>query len=296
MKFNKKLTALIGGAVCLGFMSVSMAASKLKPFVLASESAGDVASVTAATKSKLTGAGFTVVGEYDPASGAHIIAVTNDALKAAAAKSEFGAYGAAVRVGVTKAGGKVQVTYSNPTYWAAGFRMKSNLASVGKSLEGALGKVKGFGSAKGMKAKSIKKYHYMFRMPYFDDPHKLGKASNYKDAVKKVESALNAGKGGVKKVYRIDIPGTKSTVFGVNFTTGDASDANVIGKIDLGKIKHTAHFPYEIVVVGKKIYTLSGKFRIALSFPDLSMAGDGSFASIMSVPGAIESAGEKVAD
>ena len=92
MKFNKKLTALIGGAVCLGFMSVSMAASKLKPFVLASESAGDVASVTAATKSKLTGAGFTVVGEYDPASGAHIIAVTNDALKAAAAKSEFGAY------------------------------------------------------------------------------------------------------------------------------------------------------------------------------------------------------------
>lgn len=295
MKLNKTVRALIGSILCVGYMSVSIAAEKLKPFVLASEAAGDVASVTSATISKLTGAGFQVVGEYDPVSGAHVIVATNDALQSAAAKSEFGAYGASVRVGVTSAGGKVQVSYSNPTYWAAAFRMKSDLSSVAGAVKGALGYTRDFGSEKGITAGDLEGYHYMFGMPYFDDSSKLGSASSYSDAVKKVEAGLSAKKGGVAKVYRIDIPGKEETVFGVNFTSGDAADSNVINKIDKTSDKHTAHFPYEIVVSGSKVYTLSGKFRIALSWPDLSMAGEGSFASIMSVPGAIESAGEAVA-
>jgi len=90
-------------------MGSALAEEILMPFVLASASGGDVASVSADVKSKLTGAGFEVVGEYSPYGGANVIIVTNAAMKAFAAKSEFGAYGAAARVSVTKNGDNVEV-------------------------------------------------------------------------------------------------------------------------------------------------------------------------------------------
>ncbi len=102
----------------------------LMPFVLAGTSSGDVASVSSEVKSKLTGAGFEVVGEYSPYAGADIIVVTNDALKNHAAKSEFGAYGAMVRVSVTKNGDSTEVAYTNPVYMAAAYRMASDLSDI----------------------------------------------------------------------------------------------------------------------------------------------------------------------
>ena len=54
----------------------------VKPFILASTSSGgDVASVAADTKKKLTAAGFEVVGSYSPYDGVEIIVFTNDELK-----------------------------------------------------------------------------------------------------------------------------------------------------------------------------------------------------------------------
>ena len=55
--------------------------------------------------------------------------------------------------------------------------------------------------------------------------------------------------------------------------------------IDIGTPKHTAFLPYEVLVVGKKVHMLHGRYRIALSFPDLTM---GTFSKIMSTPGDIE--------
>jgi hypothetical protein len=60
--------------------------------------------------------------------------------------------------------------------------------------------------------------------------------------------------------------------------------------IDFGDVKSTAHLPYEILVSGNKVYHLYARFRIAISFPDLSMMGSNSFMSIMSAPGAIKDA------
>ena len=57
-------------------------------------------------------------------------------------------------------------------------------------------------------------------------------------------------------------------------------------KIDFNTPRHTAFLPYEMLVYGNKVYMLHGRFRIALSFPDLSM---GTFMKIVSTPGAIES-------
>ena len=56
-------------------------------------------------------------------------------------------------------------------------------------------------------------------------------------------------------------------------------------KIDLASPKHTAFLPYELLVDDNEAHMLHGRFRIALSFPDLTM---GTFTKIMSMPGDIE--------
>jgi len=60
--------------------------------------------------------------------------------------------------------------------------------------------------------------------------------------------------------------------------------------IDFADVKSTAHLPYEVLVSGNRVYHLFARFRIAISFPDLSMMGSNSFMSIMSAPGAIKDA------
>jgi hypothetical protein len=260
-------------------------AEDLQPFVLGKAASGDVATVVADSRSALEGQGFTVAGEYSPYPDAHVIVVTNDELKATAAKTENGGFGAAQRVSVTKVGDNIQVVYANPAYWAAAFRMEGNLAGVTEKLAAALGNQQSFGSEKGLSEKKLRKYHYMFAMPYFDDVDKLASFESHAAAVKHIEQRLAAGTAGASKVYRIDIPGKEETLFGVAISTGDGADKTVMSITDTGDMKHTAHLPYELLVTGNEAIALPGKFRIAVSFPDLGM---GTFMKISSAPGAIK--------
>jgi hypothetical protein len=275
----------------------ALADDYLQPFVLAGTSSGDVASVSSEVKSKLTGAGFEVVGEYSPYADADIIVVTNDALKNHAAKSEFGAYGAMVRVAVTKNGDSTEVAYTNPVYMAAAYRMASDLSDIRAQVEGALGAEKDFGSEKNLTADDLRKFHYTVMMEYFDDPSTLAEYDSQAEAVKAVEDSLAAGKGSTTKVYRIDIPGKDETVFGVALKGKDADDCSgdnlVMSRIDKSTPRHTAHLPYEIVVSDGTAYALFARFRIAINWPHLPMVASESgatFMNIMCSPGAIEEA------
>ncbi len=258
----------------------------LKPYVLASVEASSLDKKTGEVKAAVGQQGFQVAGEYSPYKGAHIIVVTSDALKKSAAKSDFGAYGAIVRISLTeKKGGEIEVAYTNPLYYAQAYQMKDTLSDVASSLEKALGKKSVFGSQKGMKASKLRSYHYMIMMPYFDDQVSLGSFASQEEALKAVEANLAARRGGTSKVYRVDLPDKKESVFGVSITEGDGADKTIMPVVDIGEPKHTAHLPYEIVVTGGKVYMLHGKFRIALDFPDLTM---GTFMKISGAPSAIE--------
>lgn len=287
---NKSLLQRTGILIALFFLFSlnAWSAENLKPYMLVSGTGNDFNAAIESTKSKLTSGGFEIVGEYSPYANAQVIVVTSDELKASAAKSDFGGYGAVVRLSVTKNGDKVEVVYSNPVYWSRAFRLDDDQAGVAAKLTAALGKAETFGSEKGLSEKKLGKYHYMAFMPYFDDPDTLGEFESYKDALVKINENLAGGKGGVKKIYQVQIPGKDETVIGVNMTVGDAADKDIMGKIDISGTRHTAHLPYEILVSGNKAYALSAKFRIALSFPDLSMIGKGSFVEIMSAPPAIK--------
>ncbi len=287
-----KLLGALALSVCATVASAQDAV--LKPFVLGSKGPGDLAQKVEATKAALTKSGFTVVGSYSPYANTTIVIATNDELKATAAKSEHGGFGAAQRASIVKVKDEVQVAYANPAYWANIYRMNGDLKDTAAKLQAALGKVEEFG-AKGMTAAQLRKYHYKMMMPYFDDPDRLVLHASHEEAVKQVEAGLAAGKQGVTKVYRIDIPGKKEVLFGVAMkgsTEKDKfiDDKFIMNEIDFKDAKSAAHLPYEVLVVDRHVFALSARFRIAASFPDLSMMGENSFMRIMESPDAIKKA------
>jgi len=292
---RKILISFFAGLVLLSMHPGLQAETLIKTFILAETGTGDIASTVTDTKSKLTAAGFEIVGEYSPYPDATIIVVTNDALKTNAAASDYGAFGAIQRVTVTKAKDQVQVAFTNPVYMANAYRMKSDLADVAAQLKQALGDKGEYGPEKGLSAEDLRDYHYKWLMPYFYNRLTLAKYKTYEEAVEKVESALASdNKGGVKKVYRVDIPGKPETVIGVHMAGPEIVDCSgdkyIMERIDFKDTRSTGHLPYEVVISGNKVYALPAEFRIAISFPDLSMVGSNSFASIMCAPNAIQKA------
>ena len=272
--------------------TVFAADTMLKPYLLGYRGPGTIKDRIAEVKTAMEKEGFQIVGEYEPYTGAHVLVVTSDALKSNAAKSPFGAYGAMQRISLTETGKELQIASTNPLYMAQIYQMKGDLADVAAKLQAALGKAEEFGSKKGLKASSLRDYHYMVFMPYFTDQVKLASYGSYDEAIKAVEAGLAKGTGGTDKVYRVDIPGKQESVFGVGIKEGEGADKAVMKVVDLAELKQTPHLPYELVVSEGNVYMLHGKFRIAQSFPDLSM---GTFMKISGAPGAIENTLKQVA-
>lgn len=293
IKISTKVLAVTAAAVISMTSMVANAAEVMKPFILGSTATGAVADKVAEVKKSLTDNGFEVAGEYSPYETAHIIIVTNAALKKAAASHERGGYAAGQRVAITKVGDQLQITYTNPAYMAAAYHVKGDIASVTSALKKALGSIKEYGLEEGMDAEDIAGYHYTFGMEYFDEPYSLAEYDSYEQAVAAVEKGLVAKAGGATKVFRIDVPGKKQTLFGVALsseTTGNKymDDTFIMSEIDFKEVRSTAHLPYEILVTGETIEALHARFRIAVNFPDLSMMGSNSFMNIMPSPDAIK--------
>ena len=271
-----------------------------KPFVVASVGAGTLAEQTQSTQAALESAGFEVAGQYSPVEGTNVIVVTNDELKKIASMSDRGGYAAGQRVSISEAGDKVEVSYVNPVYIQYAYRLEGDMQPVFDTLGETLGNVSTCGGGdKKMSAKKLGKYHYMMGMQYFDDPSELASFDSYEAALAAVESGLAVEGDALSQVYRIDIPGKKQTVFGVGMkmTNEDEKDIDStfqMGVVDFEGCRKRAYFPYEVLVDGKNVEALHMRFRMAAHFPDLSMMGSHGFTKLISAPGAIEKALEKM--
>ncbi len=268
---------------------------RYKPFVLAvGKATGDMAQVVAATQKKLTGNGFELVGQYSPYPDTTILVISNEQLRQHAGQSSMGAYGAILRVTITKTADGTQVSYTNPTYMAHVYRMQGDLAGISTKLAATLGSEKEYGPEKGLTKDELRDYQYKWLMPYFSDRHELASYKTQQLALEKIEKILATKAGGAAKVYRVDLPDKEESVFGVSLAGPSSNDCSgdqyIMSRIDFKKIKSTGHLPYEFVVSKGKVYALFAEFRIAINFPDLSMVGSNSFASIMCAPAAIKSA------
>ena len=286
---NRKivLPATLAALVAAGAAAAS-SGPLLKPYVLASTPTGSMAATVAATESALTAHGFTVVGSYSPYPDATVICATDHELETQAAHTRHGGFGVVERVAVTRVQGKLQVSYANPPYFGAAYGLGA-LPQTAAALSAGLGNQLRFGS-KGLTAHHLKPghYHYAFMMPYFGDVDVLKRYSDHAAAVEAIDHNLAQGVDGVHKVYRVDSPGTQTTVYGVALTQGQAGDAHIMHIIDVGQYRSTAHLPYELMVQGRTVLALPAQFRIAIDFPDLTMFGDHGFTHIIKAPDAIK--------
>lgn len=275
----------------------AMAADTLyKPFVLASVSEGTLEDVTQDTVKALEGAGFEIAGQYAPVEGTNIIVATNDAMKVFAARTERGGYAVGQRVSVSEADGKIEVAYVNPVYIQYAYRIDGDMQPIFDSLSSALGMLKECGGGKKkMSAKKLGKYHYMMSMQYFDDPYELGSFDSHEAAVAAVQKGLARPDDALTQIYRIDIPGTDQTVFGVGMIKSNEDENNFDSSyqmevVDFDGCKKRAYFPYEVLVKGNDVEALHMRFRMAVHFPNLSMMGGHGFTKLMGTVGAIEDA------
>lgn len=279
--------------ISLLFFSSSAYSAKpdtlLKPFTLAKIYKNSVVSqISSRVKLQLINAGYKVVGTYLPDDKITIFIITNSSLLKAAAKSKYGGFGAGVRVSVTQVAKDVQVSHTNPTYMAIAYSMKSYLSVARKKLAKALGYVKDFGG-KGIPSKELGDYNYAFGLEGFSGFMELSEHKSHKKALEAVEKGFNRKFKNMTKVYRIDIPGKKQTVFGVSLKSDSKelpllNDKFVMDIIDSKELKRNAHLPYELMVVDKRVMMMHPHFRIAVNFPDLHMFGKNSFAKLMDLP------------
>lgn len=282
-------------ALCLSFVPSVLAAERLKPFVLASVVEASLDQTVTDVRTRLAGNNFEILGEYRPYEGAAVVIATNDELKSVSQEDRLAGFASTIRVGFSETEQGVQVSYLNPEYLAAAYRLESNLEATRTALEAGLGAQEVYGSSKGLTEKKLRKYHYTFGMEYFDDPYKLGSYESQDAALAAVEAGLAANTQGVGHLYRLDLTRENASVFGVSMGPGAEADkyrddAFQMSIVDFGDIKSTAYLPYQILVVDGDVLALHMRFRMAVHFPDLSMMGKHSFMTLMPSPKAIEKA------
>lgn len=290
MKINIKqgLTALLA-LLCL---SVAAAAgeARLKPFTLAANVTGiGFDTYARQIRNKLNRAGFRILGTYAPYDGVKIYVITDKGLERAAVRTRYGAFGAVLKVAVTRVGNTIQVSYNNPAYLALAYNMGGQLEDAGQRLKNSIGALQDFGSKTGLAASDLPGYTYMFGLEGFSDVWELAEFPSHAAALESVEQGLDRGEYGIRKVFRLDLPGGRQTLFGISMQgEGEQNrflnDAYVMEVVDYTTIKHTAHLPYEILVDGNKVLALHAHFRLAINFPDLRMFGKHSFGKLMDLP------------
>jgi hypothetical protein len=267
-----------------------------KPYILGATSSKSLQDVINILKTNMEKNDLQILGEYTPAAdeNRYILVFTSDIQKSIV--EEFGGlrgFFAALRIGLTHDSDLTEISFTNPNYWGLAYLGEDfdiyteKLESLTSIILSSLSEFENptnqpFGSEKGLKTKKLKNYRYMMGMPKFDDVVTLAEFENYEQAINTIHNNLN--KANSQKVYEIDFPSRKLALFGIALS-GENGESEFLPKIDIDKPKHTAFLPYEMLVDDNKVYMLHGRFRIALSFPDLSM---GTFMKIMSTPGDIE--------
>lgn len=285
----------INTIVFIGLLFFSSAANSteskvlLKPFSLAKIYKNEkLSQVADKVRLQLINAGYKIIGTYSPSEKIDILIISNATLVNAASKSRYGGFGAALRVSLSQVKADVQVAHNNPTYMAIAYNMKSYLSATRKKLAKTLGYVKDFGG-KGIPANELGDYNYAFGLEGFFGFMELAEHKSHQLALAAVEKGFSRKFKKMEKVYRIDLPNKKQSVFGVSLKSDSKelallNDKFVMDIIDSKEVKHSAHLPYELMVVDKRVMMMHPHFRIAVNFPDLRMFGKHSFAKLMDLP------------
>ena len=286
-------------AISLLTASVVYAGEDLQPYLLFGDSGQTIEETNELLSVALTEIGFEVLGQYAPAGSPErsVIAVSHpELLKTLSALRASAGFFSVIRIGVITDNGQTLISLQNPEYWGNAYlqdeyqkaeavieKISSEIANTIQTTFTSANLRQGYGSTQEFTPEDLRGYHYMFGMPYFEDNVLIGEFSSHHEAVAAIEKNLQTSSTS-SKVFSRDLPGKEIQLFGVALK-GETGEANFVPIIDISSQKHVTFLPYELLVTGKEVRMLHGRFRIALSFPDLTM---GTFTKIMSTPGEIE--------
>lgn len=256
--------------------TISSLSWAITPFIQAEKLApAETSKVAEEVAGKLRAAGFQVVGQYYPKQLPEhgVLVVTDDGiLNEIRALGGSNIVGAGIRVGVKSDG---TVSYMNPDYWYRAYfrgqfaKAEKSVRAVQEKLARTLGAGQGFGGD--MPAVELPRYRYILGMERFDsDKNKLAEHVSFDQAVKTIRDNLDKGVARTSKVYEIVLPNEKIAVFGVAMHDPTMGDGSWVLRI--GGQQSIATLPYELYVVNNTANALYGRYRIALSYPELNMA------------------------
>lgn len=281
-------------AIVMLSISFGMAQQSYSPYLKTLNQEKAIATLSDEIISELEAKKFTVVGKYNPMQSNDLMVICftrTDLQKASLSYKDRGAMASVLKIGLQKTNSGVSISLQNPMYmFYAYFRggtanQKSALevidADAKKVLSDKYGKLSPFGGS--LDADKLSNYHYKIMMPYFTDPVLLETYSSFDEGLAHIRAKLGKSLT-VKKVYEQVYNDQQVAVFGLALNDNEDGEARflpIIGE------SHLAALPYEIILQGKEVSMLHGKFRIALYWPELTM---GTFMKIMSTPGDIEDA------
>jgi hypothetical protein len=260
---------------------------RYKPYILARVTKGEMDETVTELEKLLTENGFEIVGNYSPMQDQNriVICVTNEDLKKSVDKVidklEIIAFASVMRFALIKENDKITITYRNPLYWGNAFfrndfpkveahynTLNSKIAEMFKGLPGV--RNRSYGSEKGEKIKSLRKYRFGWFFPYFDDVIELAEKTNYETVTKTIEENLSKSVADTKKVYSISFPGKQLMLYGIATYCKDC-EPFYFSLYDKKAPNHDPSLPWEILVMEKKVVMLHGKFLLALAYPDFGM-------------------------
>ena len=275
------------------FSQLNLTAQEYSAYFQIGTSTESMEDVMNTVKTQLQNSGFNVIGDYNPANSENlgVVCYTRpDLEKIALSFADRGSLAAALKIGFKKEGNSIKVSMLNPMYLFYGYfiegvdKHEKELAKISEDAKTAMKKVGSdftpFGGS--LSKKELQKYHYKMMMPYFEDAEELTEFVSFEAGLKIIQRNLKAGKGDTKKVYELIYSDKKVAVFGVallNSEDGEPKFLPIVGDDNI------AAMPYEIILQGNTATILPGKFRLALSWPELTM---GTFMKIMSTPGDIK--------
>ncbi len=280
---------------------INVSAQKQPAYYLVATSQGTIADAERSVTTALQSSGFNVIGQYNPANSENLAVVCYthpDLEKIALDFADRGALAAALKIGFKKEDNSVKISMINPMYLFYAYFVdgidvhEKELLAISERAKTAMKKVGSnftpFGGE--LSKKELQNYHYKIMMPYFEDAEELKEFDSFEAGLKTIRENLNAGKGDTKKVYELIYTDKKVAVFGVallNAEEGEPKFLPIVGD------ENVAAMPYEIILQGKTASILPGKYRLAISWPNLSM---GTFMKIMNTPGDIEDTMEELTE
>lgn len=274
--------------LCLLLLLSAQTSMALAPYVQGSKlGPADLSAQLASVEKKLQAAGLTVIGRHTPKGlpqHGSLIVTDPDILTAIRAIGGSAVVASGIRVGVQASG---TVSYMNPDYWYRAFlRGKFGEAQTAvKATQARLAQALGAGEPFGgdVPEGDLANYRYMFGMERFDSGNsELASYASFEEALAVVQANLGKGVSDTGKVYEVVMPERKLAVFGVAMNSADSGEGWWVGKIQ--GADHMAALPYEVFIVGNKVYSLYARYRIALGWPALGM---GQFMGIINAPDAI---------